>query len=147
MIFFLFVELISVIIGLISYKFYRNRVGLIVNVISAILVLFGLKGAILLKFAFVFFHWIITTGLVISFFVYGLISMFFRRDRGLDDYHVPEMWMLVVYSLPYLVDFIVGTYGCVFFTYHQDLWQDTIEDQESGSGDEYYQLEDHERYL
>ena len=38
----------------------------------------------------------------------------FRRERETDNYQIGEKWMLLLLSLPYLIDLVIGIYGCVF---------------------------------
>ena len=85
------------------------------------LCLLGLYGAARLNFNLTIAHGMLTTGVVGSFFVYEIISVLFRPKRDLDSYHVSETWMLLLFSLPYLVDFCVGVYGCIYYTNYQEI--------------------------
>ena len=116
------VQVFSSIIGFITYFARRNRLILFINFFDFILSIFGFFGAMKYNVFLSLAHWILTSGFVGSFFIYELISALFIKDQNLSEPHITETWMLLLFSLPYLIDLIVGIYGTFFANFLID-WQ------------------------
>ena len=54
-----------------------------------------------------------TTGIFGAFFVYQVLAYLFQGERDIEDpeYHKKESALILIYSIPFLIDFIVGILG------------------------------------
>mmetsp|Transcript_38058 Transcript_38058/g.37558 ORF Transcript_38058/g.37558 Transcript_38058/m.37558 type:complete len:162 (-) Transcript_38058:11-496(-) len=92
----------------------KNRVSIFINVFAAILAVCGLFGASKLKWKLSLTHSIMTIGIIGAFLVYEVLYAMFGKKKQIDEYQIRETWLLLVLSLPYLIDFIIGIYGAIF---------------------------------
>lgn len=52
-----------------------------------------------------------------TFFVYQIFEVFAIKDTKQDvNYRLNDNWLLLIFSLPYIYDFFVGTVGLVFIS-------------------------------
>ncbi|CAI2379445.1 unnamed protein product [Moneuplotes crassus] len=109
-----FVQLLSAFCGIMTFMMRKNRVSIFINIFAIILAVIGLLGATRCKWKLSLIHCIMTIGVVGAAFVYEILYALFGKKKQTDDYQIEETWILLVFSLPYVIDLFVGIYGAIF---------------------------------
>mmetsp|Transcript_3316 Transcript_3316/g.2768 ORF Transcript_3316/g.2768 Transcript_3316/m.2768 type:complete len:194 (+) Transcript_3316:3-584(+) len=110
----IFVQIASAIAGFATYMMRRNRVSIIINIFALILAGVGFSGTTSCNWTLTVLHCTLTTGIVGSFFFYEILFAFFGKRRVTDEYQIEETWILLILSVPYLIDLFIGIYSAIF---------------------------------
>ena len=107
------IQILSAIAGFVTFVMRRSRVRLIGNAIAMLLAPIGILGSAKVWTLFALLHAGATTGILGAFFAYQILLALFQEDRDYEDkeYHQDEKMIILLYSIPYLVDFIIGLIG------------------------------------
>ena len=109
-----FVQIFSAFTGFVLYALRKTRITLVVHIVALLLALWGLFGAARCQPSLSLIHSIVTSGVLGSFFCYQILDALFRRKSDVDPNRLDETWILLIFSLPYLIDFCWGIYGGCF---------------------------------
>lgn len=93
--------------GMALYSIRRNMFFLALNPFCLLLAFIGLHGAKTMNKWAIGIHAITTTAIFGSFMFFQVIEGIFRKKRDNGE-SVDEAYLLLLLSLPYLIDFIVG---------------------------------------
>mmetsp|Transcript_12902 Transcript_12902/g.11025 ORF Transcript_12902/g.11025 Transcript_12902/m.11025 type:complete len:156 (+) Transcript_12902:265-732(+) len=118
----LYVEFISVVAGFSFYFARKNSISLMANVVCLFSAFFGYYGALKLKKWQLSIHSVITVGVIGIVWLYLAMEALFREElRYQSQNHSSEVFVLFLFTLPYLVDTITGI---VTFRLAYDLFKE-----------------------
>ena len=108
-------QVLSSIIGMFYMVLRRSYIYLVINLLTILLAFSGFYGAVRMHYLYLIIHCIFTVSLTGGFFFYQFVDFFLVSDTtNGDTRRSSDSVILLIFSLPYLFDFIVGIY-CYFF--------------------------------
>ncbi len=109
MIYLTFLQMIASIFGMFFIIFRRSFIYLVINVLTVLLALCGIYGCINMHLIALLVHCLFTTSLTGGFFIYQIFDFFLVEDTSYGNKkRINDNYILFIFSLPYLIDLIVG---------------------------------------
>lgn len=103
-----FLEIFSALWGLSFYFIRRSPIYLAVNFAALVLSFIGVLSSINLTEAGLVIYSILTTSLPGTFFLYQILELVMLKSEQSKANSMNDNMMLLIFSLPYVYDFIVG---------------------------------------
>lgn len=109
------IQIFSSIFGMIYIIFRRSFIYLFVNIITLVLALIGVHGALTINSITLLLHCVFTTSITAGFFIYQVFDLILANDTTYGDKRrINDNLILLLFSLPYVYDFITGIYNYIF---------------------------------
>ena len=119
-----FLEIFSAIFGFSYYFLRRSMIYIVANTIALILALIGIFSVVKVNELGLLFYTLLTTSLPGTFFLYQIMELFLVKSHS-DHNSLNDNYLLLIFSLPYIYDFIVGVY-CFIFIYRVSKFNDSL---------------------
>lgn len=119
-----FFEILSSIWGLSYYFIRRSPIYIYTNVFAFFLSLIGILSVINVNEVGLIIYTILTTSLPGSFFVFQLVELFTLEHKNTHN-SLNDNVMMMIFSLPYIYDFIVGIF-CFVLIYRIAIFNDAM---------------------
>jgi len=117
MIYLTFLQLLASIFGMCYIIFRRSFVYVFINVTTLLLGLSGIYGCIYMHSIALLTHCLFTTSLTGAFFIYQIFDYFLIENTAFGNKsRINDNYILLLFSLPYLIDFVVGISNYFFIS-------------------------------